>query len=49
MTALLYLLGAVAGCAAPLLCRVRGHGPMCGPTPMNGRMRYLCLRCHEWI
>lgn len=49
MTALRYLLGAVAGCAAPLLCRMRGHGPRCGPTEVNGAWRYCCLRCGEFV
>lgn len=44
-----YLLGAVAGRAAPLWCRVRGHGARYGPVPVNEEPRYLCLRCLEWV
>lgn len=45
MTALLYLLGAVAGCAAPLWCRVRGHGRY---RLINEGAAVQCVDCGDW-
>lgn len=40
-----WTLGAVAGCAAPLWCRLVGHGPT---MACNEGAGVQCLRCGDW-
>lgn len=44
-TASRYALGAVAGCAAPLWCRVFNHGPT---QVINKGAGVQCIRCGDW-
>lgn len=44
-TASRYALGVVAGCAAPLWCRWRGHGPWYPVTAGGGLAARQCVNC----